>query len=277
MDDRFVLMRMTPILLLILCLAAPQAPAPASPSKGCLPELLISVDSLAIDRKRKKELLLVDIRPAAAFEKLRIPGSLNVPVFAIKTKTFFKKNDLVLVDEGYRYAQIEEECRRLRRSGFRLRTLNGGLSAWNRKGGALEGDDFARKALNRLSPLHFFPEKDTGNWIVLDASEGKQPEFSRLFPRFVSIPYAKDDEIFAARYEALLKREMDRPCVRILVTDERGEHYDRLDRVIGATAFPDVFFLEGGMEGYQKFAEGKNAAGKRLSAAPNKNCCGRGP
>jgi rhodanese-related sulfurtransferase len=299
MDGRFFAAGMIPLLFLVPCVAAspasaePQAlavsppytsfqrtaapAAPASPAKGCLPELLISPESIALDRERNKALLLVDIRPATAFEKLRIPGSLNFPLFAIKTKTFLKKYDLVLVDEGYRYARIEAECRQLRKAGFRLRILNGGLSAWDRNGGALEGDDFARKALNRLSPLDFYPEKDCGNWIVLDVSEREHPESASLFPRFVSIPYARDDAAFAARYERLLKIEMNTPCLRILLTDERGEHYGRLERVIRTTAFPDVFFLEGGREGYRKFGEGINASAKRLSAAPKKNRCGGVP
>jgi rhodanese-related sulfurtransferase len=203
MDDRFFMVRMIPILSLILCFAL--SPAPAFPSKGCLPELLISTDSIVPDRELKKDLLLVDIRPPAAFAKLRIPGSLNVPIFAIKAKTFLKKYELVLVDDGYRYAQIEEECRYLRRAGFRLRILDGGLATWSRKGGALEGDEFARKALNRLSPLNFFSEKDYGNWIVLDTSEGERPESARLFSRFFSMPYTGDSMGFAAWYEEFLK------------------------------------------------------------------------
>lgn len=275
MDDRFFVMRMIPILSLILCLALPTAPA--FPSKVCLPELLISPDSVAMDREMKKGLLLVDIRPSAAFEKLRIPGSLNIPVFSIKAKTFLKRYDLVLVDEGYRYAQIEEECRYLRRAGFRLRILDGGLSVWSRKGGALEGDEFSRRTLNRLSSLNFFPEKDYGNWIVLDASEGGRPESACLFPRFFSMPHAGDSMGFAARYEEFLKREANTPCFRIMIADERGEHYERLEKVIRTTAFPDVFFLEGGMEGYRKFVEGINATGKRASIPLKKDRCGGNP
>ena len=96
MDDRFSMAKMISILALILCVAV--SPAPAYPEKGCFPDLLISADSVLLDRALKKELLLVDIRPAAAFGKLRIPGSLNIPLYAIKTKTFLKKHDLVLID-----------------------------------------------------------------------------------------------------------------------------------------------------------------------------------
>lgn len=270
-----LLTRMISILSLVLCLA--WSPTPAFPAKGCLPELLISPDSILAERALKKEWLLVDIRPSAAFEKLRIPGSLNIPVFAIKEKTFLKKYDLVLVDEGYRCARIEEDCRYLRRAGFRLRLLDGGLSVWGRKGGALEGDEFARKALNRLSPLNFFPEKDCGNWVVLDTSESARPESARLFSQYFPLPHAGGGTDFAARYEELLKRESNTPCTRIMIADERGERYEKLERIIGTTAFPDVFFLEGGMGGYRKFAEGIHAPGKRVSTAPGKDWCGGDP
>lgn len=271
----FAIVRMIPLLSLILCLVPPQVSA--FPARGCLPELLIPSDNVILNQGTRNEMLLVDIRPPAAFERLRIPGSLNFPLYVIKAKTFLKKYDLVVVDEGYRYARIEEECRRLKRQGFRLRILNGGLSTWNRKGGVLEGDDLARKSLSQLSPLNFFQEKDGGNWLVVNVSEGERPESVSFFPRGVSIPYVKDRDRFVARYEELLKKEIGGPCDRILVADERGEHYGSLEGIIRTTAFPDVFFLEGGVEGYQRFVEGINSAGKRLSTTTRKNCCGGSP
>lgn len=151
------------------------------------------------------------------------------------------------------------------------------MSVWSRKGGSLEGDEFARRALNRISPLLFFPEKDSGNWIVLDISEAGRPEAARLFPRFASIPHGLGSVSFADRYEVLLKKVANTPCGRILIADERGDRYERLEAVIRTTAFPDVFFLESGLEGYRKFAEGINAPGKRSSTAPGKNRCGGDP
>ena len=61
------------------------------------PGLLISVKSIHKEMKSgKRDMVLVDVRNPRAFETFRIPGSLNIPLFALKTKTFLKTNRLIL-------------------------------------------------------------------------------------------------------------------------------------------------------------------------------------
>ena len=262
----------------ILCLdAAPSHGFPAAKAKSRLPEILISVESAAQARGKNNEMLFIDIRPASEFEKLRIPGSLNLPLFVVKTKTFLKQNTLVLVDEGYRYGSIEEECNLLKKAGFRIRILNGGLYAWSQRGAPLEGDDFARKSLNRLSPMHFFPEKDYGDWIILNVSESRQTEARALFPGSVFLLYANDDAGFVSRYEDYLKRAVNGPLVRVLVVDERGNDYDRLEKIIGTTAYKDAFFLEGGLDAYRRYVDSRNSTGIKHPVDGRCESCGRGP
>jgi hypothetical protein len=83
-----------------------------------------------------------------------------VPLFTIKTKGFLKSTPFVLINEGYYYGQLEQECKRLRDPGFTaVWILNGGLNAWRQKGAPLNGDIFAQKELNRMPPQVFFEEK----------------------------------------------------------------------------------------------------------------------
>ena len=256
------------VLILLLCLAAhPLCKASDNESKNQLPDLLISVESVIGNMNRNQETLLIDIRPAVQFEKLRIPGSLNMPLFAIKTKPFLKRNTLIIVDDGYRYVPIAQECDLLRKAGFRIWILNGGLYAWSRRGAPLQGDELIRRRLNRVPPMHFFPEKDHQNWIILDVSAGRRPLPPALFSSSVSLPYKTGDARFPSQYESLLNKLTNRGSARILVVDERGESYDRLERVIQTTAFKEVFFLEGGIEAYEKFLEGKNAGAQRHPVA----------
>lgn len=226
-DSHLFPVRMLSILFVFISLAViPASAVPKSESKGPVPqEFLIPVDSVIRERNQNGAVLLVDVRPAAQFEKLRIPGSLNIPLFAIKTKTFLKRIALVLVDAGYRCGVIAAECELLRKAGFRVRVLDGGLYGWSRNGGALEGDDSVRKALNRVPPMHLFPEKDYRRWIVLDVSQASHADISAVFPSYISVPYMQDDAAFAARYEMHLKKAMTDPFDRVLVVDERGENY----------------------------------------------------
>ena len=97
------------------------------------PAFAISVESVLRKLKGKQEIILIDVRKRDEFEKFRIPGSINIPLFAIRTKAFLKSKSLVLVNEGYNYTQLERECAYLRKSGFRVWLLNGGLYYWRQK------------------------------------------------------------------------------------------------------------------------------------------------
>jgi rhodanese-related sulfurtransferase len=94
------------------------------------PELAISAESVLQKLKEKREIILIDVRNSKKFEKFRIPGSINIPLFAIKTKTFLKSKPLVLINEGYSYSQLEQECMILRNSGFKASILDGGIYYW---------------------------------------------------------------------------------------------------------------------------------------------------
>ena len=92
------------------------------------PGLFISVESVLQQLKEKQHIVLVDVRDANDFEKFRIPGSLNIPFFALKTKTFLKKKSLVMINEGFSYSRLEQGCLRLRNAGFAsVSILDGGL------------------------------------------------------------------------------------------------------------------------------------------------------
>jgi rhodanese-related sulfurtransferase len=254
---------MSILILLLFPAAHPLCATSDDESKSPLFDLLISVEAIVADMDRKQETILIDIRPAEQFEKLRIPGSLNMPLFAIKTKPFLKRKTLIIVDEGYRYFPIAQEFKLLMKAGFRIRILNGGLYAWSQKGAPLQGDALVRRKLNRVSPMHFFTEKDHQDWIILDVSDGKRSASPALFTSSLSLPYRKGDTSFLSQYAKQLNDLTSRRSARILVVDEHGETYDFLERIIQTTAFKEVFFLEGGMDAYEKFLEGKKAGARK--------------
>ena len=74
---------------------------PAIKLKKCQAAFAISVESVLQKSKEKQEIILVDGRKSDAFEKFRIPGSINIPLYAVKTKAFLRTKLLVLVNEGY--------------------------------------------------------------------------------------------------------------------------------------------------------------------------------
>jgi rhodanese-related sulfurtransferase len=144
------------------------------------PTSAISVDAVAQQLQEKQNLVLVDVRDSQAFEQVRIPGSLNIPLFAVKTKAFLKSKPLVLVDEGSHPRQLENACKQLQQAGFDARFLFGGLNAWQAWSAnvhllPLQGDVFAQKALNTMPPRALFAEREGKYWLLIDVSANPLP------------------------------------------------------------------------------------------------------
>jgi rhodanese-related sulfurtransferase len=99
------------------------------------PALLISVAEFRKTISENKNVLVIDVRKPEDFEKIRIPSSMNMPLFSVKTKLFLKSKQLILVNEGYNYSQLEPECIGLRKAGFKVNILHGGLYYWESSAG----------------------------------------------------------------------------------------------------------------------------------------------
>ena len=83
--------------------------------------------------------VLVDVRSLDQFKKVRIPGSLNLPLFAIKTKGLLRSRRLVLVGKGDGDGALGAEAAALKALGFEeVKVLRGGIGAWELAGGHLE-------------------------------------------------------------------------------------------------------------------------------------------
>ena len=218
------------------------------------PEFFISVDSVLLKLKQKREIALVDVRDRSDFERFRIPGSINVPLFALKTKTFLKSKPFLLINEGHSYTQLETECKRLRALGFsQASIMYGGLAAWIQRNGPLEGDVFSRKELNQISPRDLFAERDYANWLMVDVSEAVNADTASLIPRTVSVPYHGDSASFIAALENSTRHYGTDPFLSVLIFNQNGKYSQEMEGFIQKAKVDNVFYLEGGLEGYREF------------------------
>jgi rhodanese-related sulfurtransferase len=94
--------------------------------------------------------LLVDVRSAAEFDGCRIPGSLNVPLFSLKTKNF--PGPVVVIQKAAALPETEREIRRLQAARPSLFLLEGGIQGWKAQKLPLEGDPAAIRDLDRPAP-----------------------------------------------------------------------------------------------------------------------------
>lgn len=87
----------------------------------------------------RSDCIVIDVRPSDRFQKVRIPGSLNLPLFAVKTKSILRSRALVLVGDGDFEGALLAEAVAMEAAGYReVKVLMGGISAWEQNGGALE-------------------------------------------------------------------------------------------------------------------------------------------
>lgn len=236
--------------------------------------LYTPVTSVILQHKQNK-VFLVDIRAQQAFDTLRIPGSLNMPLYAVKTKPFLKAKPLILINEGYAAKLLEQECRELNQNGFNASCLQGGLNEWHINKGPIEGDPFAIKNIRLVSPQTVFQENDAKKHIIIDISETKSKQGITLFPEAVHIPEHKTNKnVLCASVRDLIKKTPS-----ILIFNQDGKGYDPVMKQLSDQGIGPVFYLEGGLSGYEQFMKNLTLSrAPRAARIKSMNCdtCAKG-
>ena len=223
----------------------------------------------------KNNYTFVDVRPSDAFARYRIPGALNIPLNAVKSKAFLKTTPIVLVNEGRSTAALETACVELKKAGFtRVAILQGGLNAWHIRGGALAGDPFVQADLNRMSPEELFVESRYNDWLVLDVSGASKADVKKRLPQAVSLGKATNNAAFISSVKSAVnnkKRAVPNP--NILFINEAGADYEKLDRLVRAAGITNVFYLQGGLAGYRDLEARQIAMWNQLDNPPKAMAC----
>jgi len=212
----------------------------------------ISPDTVLYKLKQKQKISLVDVRNPEDFERIRIPGSLNIPLYAVKTKVFLKSFAVVLINEGVNYSPLETECLHLTDIGFKAFVLDGGLPAWKRKGNRLAGDLLALEEMRVISPQVFFQEKDYENTLVVDISPVQTEASRKLMPYSKHLPVSADPGVWARNVDQIIISHKNQPFLSILVFNETGDGYTSVNKILANVAV-NAFCLQGGVAGYNRY------------------------
>lgn len=219
--------------------------------------------------------VLVDVRDAASFSRYRIPGSLNIPLHAVKTKAFLRAESIVLVDVGHVTGVLEAGCAELKRAGFAsVAILQGGLHSWRAGRGALEGEASPAEELDRLMPVELFNERTRPDWLVLSFS--KDPKASPrcwLPPRVEQVTGTGAPAVQAIK-AAVARARKAAPGLRVLVASETGTDHAALSALMAKAGVQDALYLDSGLAGYREFVSNQLAIWGRQTPAKASSCCG---
>jgi rhodanese-related sulfurtransferase len=237
-------------MLLFITQAGDAMAAPVSRQSQTISPALAASIPAALSGLKKKKVFLVDVRRPAEYAKYHIPGSLNIPLFALKAKPFLKSKPVILVNDGFAASRLAAACKRLNRAGFKAAVLPGGLLAWKEKGGRLIGDPFAMQQMNRVPPAIFMQESRSGDYLLIDASKEKNPPVAGAMRQAVHLPLLEKQG--PAKLKKLIRKNSADPFRAILICTRDGRSDDLIQRRLAEAGIRRVFFLQGGRQAYEK-------------------------
>jgi rhodanese-related sulfurtransferase len=198
--------------------------------------------------------VLVDTRSAARFAALHIPRALNVPVFALKTRSELRTREVVLVDDGFEPAVLLAEASVLRAQGFpRVWVLDGGMAAWLRQGLAVEGTETAVRSLavTEVTPAEFLRARSEGVWQAVGVGALPGANLDELFP--AGIGYAKRPEDVDSALTAMPAQTEGRARARILVISAANISPVGIEAHLAKGTSAPLFYLRGGLAALETF------------------------
>jgi rhodanese-related sulfurtransferase len=224
-------------ILIVLMTAFFSIAAGSTPSQ----EHALMTAEKALREYRQNTLAIIDVRNRQDYENLHIPGSLNLPLYAVKAKPFLKTRPILLVNEGFAMTPLVTECHALKQKGFTAFVLSDGLLAWNAQKAPLQGNQWYLSNLSQVSANLFHQEKDRADLIIVDASTLSAAK--------------KAQPVKSIGLKTLLAsaKEQGRKPSSILVFNQDGAGYERIQNELEKAGIGPVFYLTGGMSEYTEF------------------------
>lgn len=211
----------------------------------------ITIDTLRHTNDAQR--VLVDVRSPEAVERVSIPGAINIPLFAVKTKGFLHTRPIVLIDEGFRPRTLNDACAQLHEAGFEARFLWGGLNAWQNSGETIQGDRLAQRELRIVTAQQLFLEPPADGWVVIDAPSSDTEADEPPFPQTQKLPFSPDKpENFLPELQGHIQQyltEYSTPPLILLYT-QNGAEYANIEKILDEPDLPPIFFLHEGLRAY---------------------------
>lgn len=224
------------------------------------PALATSIPA-AMEALKSHAMQLIDVRPYEDFQHFRIPGSIHIPLHAIRTKPFLKSKPIVLVNEGFAISHLADACVALNRQGFQASILPGGLLAWRARGGPMVGDPFAMDRMAIVFPHQLAREMGSPHLLIIDAG-GSGENRGAIHGTFVHPIPLIDNPRNLKRITALWAKNRTDPFFRILISGRNGNETDLIHRQLAAAGIRHVYLLNNGWQAYEQYLNDQRLAAR---------------
>lgn len=192
----------------------------------------------------------VDLRGEEAFLQGHVPGATPMSATEAEGAPFLRKGHVVLMDAGGQPQEVERVCQMMRKRGAEdVKVWYGGMNAWVRRGGAVEGNGPYRQ--NRLTMREAQRVEFYGDWMAVSLG-GAGPE---LGPGTGWVNgWCDGEELKGLLDEVTRKAEIirGRETLCLLLMTEDGRGYAGVEAML--KDYPAyVYYLEGGRKVWEEW------------------------
>ncbi len=219
----------------------------------------ISIAELTKLRQRK-DFVVVDVRDESDFQRLRIPASISFPLYALKTKEYFKSSHVLLIGDAYASGSLADACFDLRKRGFsQIAYLKGGLLTWQKHFGVLDGDKTLIAESKTISAQALYREMYYRPWLFVDISlaAGEEKLKSLGETDMISLPYERPLAKFQKRLASEVKEHLEKsPGAALALLTDLGPVPDNLEieGLLFSAGLEELYLVEGGKSAVERHA-----------------------
>lgn len=194
--------------------------------------------------------LLVDVRGTEAFAAGHPPHALNLPVFSLKSRAALSSRRIVLLDEGFAPEALLAEVQVLREHGFKnVAVLTGGLVAWVRAGGTLEGTMKSATQLSVIAASKFGRSNANNPWLCVEVGAAQKAKYDSM--PVVQVSTVEELEKKMKEWTGPVSGGLS---LRMVLVIAEPQIQARIENRFGRDQSQQLFYLDGGraaLESYQ--------------------------
>lgn len=215
---------------------------------------LISVETAHEDWKRGTN-LLVDVRDEKAFDRNKIPGSTNLPLYTLKFKKSLQKRKIVLLNKGVHLSSLDRSCLELKALGFNhIFVMLGGLKTWSDAGYPVAGAKMTGMGFSTLTASEFVGVINERDWAFIDLDHSSK-ELRNLLSTPSVVEYSEDFSILRGKMDAFKAARKPGVLAGFLVVSQDGNSNGTIKRRLQDLGIKDVYYLSGGVSGFKRYMQ----------------------